>query len=106
MYTTDDSRNDHPRWWSPGATRFFRTRVCWSTETPVTLANGVEGVAFVTSEQPPSGGRVYSIRLHTADACLTINDKDQRVSLLDGWCSRSDAVAGLRRWIKAGCPVG
>ena len=105
MYTIDDSRNDHPRWWSPSAFRFFSTRVCWSTETPVKLANGVEGVAFITSEQPPSGDRVYSIRLHTRTDCTTINDKGQRINLLDGWCSRSGAVAGLKRWIKAGCPI-
>ena len=22
MYTTDDSRNDHPHWWAPGTFRF------------------------------------------------------------------------------------
>lgn len=105
MYTTDDSRNDHPHWWSPGALRFFSTRVCWTTETPVTLADGTEGVAFITSEAPPNGGRVYSIRLHTPSGCLTIDDKGQRAGLLGGWRSRSGAVAGLRRWIKAGCPI-
>lgn len=105
MYTIDDSRNDHPHWWSAGTFRFFGTRVCWTTEQPVTLADGTPAVAFVTSEQPPTGSRVYSIRLHTADDCLTIDDKGNRINLLDGWRSRSGAAAALTRWIKAGCPV-
>lgn len=105
MYTIYDSRNDHPHWWSASTFRFFSTRVCWSTERPVTLAGGTEGVAFVTSEVPPSGGRIYSIRLHTPSGCLTIDDKGQRINLLDGYLSRSGAIAGMKRWIKAGCPI-
>jgi len=104
MYTTDNSRNDHPRWWQPGAMRFFRTRVCWSSETPVSLPDGTPAVAFVTSEEGPDGWRGYCVRLHTAEDVTTIDDDGAR-SQVRSYDTRAQAIGALRRWVKAGCPV-
>lgn len=102
-YTIDDSRRDHPNWWTPGAMRFFATRVSYATETPVTV-DGSPGVVFITGETGPDGRRGYSIRLHSADTVLTI-DGDGRRTMVRQYATRAQAVAAMVRWIKAGARI-
>lgn len=100
VYTLDDSRRDHPNWWHPDAMRFFRTRVSAASETPVTLprdprdpdsAEPYPAVLFVTSEEPPGGGRRYAIRLHGPDRCYTVGG-------LLRYATRAEAVRELRHY--------
>ena len=54
------------KWFEPGAMRFFGTRI----ETGI-----IKGQYFITSEQPPHGGRTYNVRLIKDSGDIdTVND--------------------------------
>lgn len=93
FFNIDASRRVHPMWWLPDVMRFFSTRVNECSERLVTV-DGEPGCVFVTSEVPPSGRRVYSVRLHTATDCKTIGG-------LGAYASRSGAVAACNRFAAA-----
>lgn len=90
FFDIDASRRAHPTWWSPGTMRFFSTRVNECSQRLVTV-DGEPGCVFVTSEVPPSGRRVYSVRLHTAADTKTIGK-------LGAYASRGGAVAACNRF--------
>lgn len=90
FFNIDASRRAHPMWWSPGAMRFFSTRVSECSERLVTV-DGEPGCVFVTSEVLPYSRRVYSVRLHTAADTETIGK-------LGAYASRSKAVAACNRF--------
>ena len=93
FFDIDASRRAHPVWWSPDSMRFFGTRVSECSERLVTV-DGEPGCVFVTSEVPPHGRRVYSVRLHTATDCKTVGD-------LGAYASRNGAVAACNRFADA-----
>lgn len=113
-----EMREDGSHWWDPDSMRFFGTKV----ESGVFQGNG--GVFFVTSEQPPYGGRGFTVReyvpekksINTHGDCAGYLDPDDAIQaakeLADGDCEEVyeelEPVTELEQFIDDlkdhGCP--
>lgn len=85
-YTTDDIEREMNRtashWWDADTMQFFRTRV------GAQVYQGPGGVYFVTSEKPPHGPRMFSVRQY--------DPKRKKIDTTGDFCSMTRGVA--HRW--------
>lgn len=94
-YAETHDREYAEKWFSRGAMRFFGTRL------PKNAWRGPGGTFFVTSEQPPSGARGYTVRMLGPDGRFdTFGGAASHGEHAARTLAHALALNGVRYWIE------